>query len=93
MDVASKFPPLLTPISLLPTVLTFHLLTIAKKYMTEITASDPTNTVVYLTETAIFKSTLMLTQILARKISPGNNSPCLTIQASIAEIQGAITKN
>lgn len=58
--------------------------------MTEITASYPTNTVAYLTETAIFKSTLMLTQILVRKISPGNNSPCLTIEASIAEISGAI---
>lgn len=75
--------------SLLSPVITFHLLTIAKKYVAEITTSSPTNAVVHLTETAIFNSVLMLTQILVRTGSPGNNSPCLTTEASITEIQVA----
>jgi len=79
-------PPLLTLISLLLTVINFHLLIIAKKYMTEVTAPYHTNAVLYLTETAIFDSALMLTQILVRTISPGNNLPCLTIKANIPEI-------
>lgn len=66
-------PPLLTLISFLFTVINFQLFIIAKKYMTEVTAPYPTNALLYLTETAIFDSALMLTQILVRTISPGNN--------------------
>ena len=53
MYLAFKSPPLLALISLLPTIITFHLLTIATKYGTETTASCSTNAVVYLTETAM----------------------------------------
>lgn len=80
-------PPLLTLISFLFTVINFQLFIIAKKYMTEVTAPYPTNALLYLTETAIFDSALMLTQILVRTISPGNNQPCLTIKANIPEMQ------
>lgn len=66
-------PPLLTLISFLFTVINFQLFIIAKKYMTEVTAPYLTNALLYLTETAIFDSALMLTQILVRTISPGNN--------------------
>lgn len=86
MYLVFESPPLFILISFLLTVITFHLLTIAKKYMTEITAPHPTYAVLYLTETAIFKGALMLTQTLVRTISPGNNSPCLTSEASIPEI-------
>lgn len=60
--------------------------------MTEKTASYPTRIVAYLTETAIFNGALMLTRIFIRTVSPGNNSPCLTIEPSITEIQAAMLR-